>query len=233
MASTELSLTAFDGGEFTGYLALPAAGKGPGIVVLQEIFGVNAVMREVCDELAAQGYVALCPDLFWRQEPGIQITDKTDAEWKRAFELFQGFDINTGMMDVSHAIDALRRHDACTGKVGTVGYCLGGRLAYLAATRTTTDASVGYYGVYIQDHLDEARNIKNPLMLHVAEADEFVPPEAQAKIKEGLAGNPLVTVHSYAGRDHAFARVGGKHYDAAAAKLANDRTAAFFKQHLG
>lgn len=231
--SETITLKAADGHGFPAYIARPSGQAKGGIVVLQEIFGVNAVMREVCDELAAQGYVALCPDLFWRQEPGIQITDKTDAEWKRAFELFQGFDINTGMMDVSHAIDALRRHDACTGKVGTVGYCLGGRLAYLAATRTTTDASVGYYGVYIQDHLDEARNIKNPLMLHVAEADEFVPPEAQAKIKEGLAGNPLVTVHSYAGRDHAFARVGGKHYDAAAAKLANDRTAAFFKQHLG
>jgi carboxymethylenebutenolidase len=233
MASQEIIITAKDGGTFTGYLALPASGKGPGVVVLQEIFGVNAVMRAVADDLADQGYVALVPDLFWRIEPGIQLTDQSEAEWKRAFELFQAFDLDKGMADVGATVDALRAHPACSGKVGAVGYCLGGRLAYLTACRTSADASVGYYGVYIQAHLDEAKAIAKPTLLHVAEADEFVPPEAQAQIKAGLAGHAQVTIHSYPGLQHAFARVGGAHYDKAAADLANGRTAAFFKQHLG
>jgi carboxymethylenebutenolidase len=233
MAGSEITIKAADGGSFMGYLAKPKSGKGPGIVVIQEIFGVNQVMRDLTDGFAAAGYVALCPDLFWRQKPGIQLTDKSDAEWKRAFELFQGFDIDKGVADLGATLDACRKIEGCSGKVGSVGYCLGGRLAYLMATRTSCDASVGYYGVYIQEHLGEAEKIKKPLMLHIAEKDQFVPPEAQAKIREGLRKHAQVTMHVYAGQDHAFARVGGQHYDKTAADLANSRTAAFFKQHLG
>ena len=220
-------------GSFGGYLALPASMPAPGIVVAQEIFGVNQVMRDICDGLAAQGYVALCPDLFWRIEPGIDITDKTEAEWKRAFELFGLFDTDKGIEDLQTAITALRDHEACNGKIGVVGYCLGGKLAYLCATRTDADASVGYYGVMIDQHLDEAAKISKPLMLHIATADEFVPPEAQQTIVDGLTDKAHVTLHSYEGQDHAFARVGGAHYDQAAADLANGRTADFFKGALG
>ncbi|HYM33569.1 MAG TPA: dienelactone hydrolase family protein [Candidatus Cybelea sp.] len=233
MAGTEIKIKAADGGSFMGYLAKPKSGKGPGIVVIQEIFGVNKVMRDLTDGFAAAGYVALCPDLFWRQQPGIQLTDKSEAEWKRAFELFQGFNIDKGVADLGSTLDALRKVDGCTGKAGCVGYCLGGRLAYLMAARTGIDASVGYYGVYIQEHLGEAKNIKKPLMLHVAAKDQFVPPEAQAKIRDGLKGHAQVTIHTYANQDHAFARVGGDHYDKAAADLANQRTADFFKKNLG
>jgi carboxymethylenebutenolidase len=229
----DITIKAKDGGSFSGYLALPKSGKGPGVVVIQEIFGVNEVMRRISDEIAAQGYVALCPDLFWRQEPGIQITDHSEAEWQKAFKLYQGFDQDKGMEDLKAAIATLRAHPACTGKVGSIGFCLGGRLAYLTATRTDVDCAVGYYGVGIEGLLDEARNIKKPLMLHIAEKDKFVPPEAQQKVKEGLAKNPLVTIHSYPGHDHAFARVGGHSYVKSAADEANARTAAFFKQHLG
>jgi len=116
--------------------------------------------------------------------------------------------------------------------VGAVGYCLGGKLAYLMATRTDADCSVGYYGVGIDEALDEQAAIKTPHMTHLAELDQFVPTEAQTRIKDGLAGNALVTAHSYANVDHAFARLGGAHYDAAAAKLANERTGEFFTQHL-
>ena len=229
----DIQLKANDGGSFSGYLATPKSGKGPGIVVIQEIFGVNEVMRKISDEFAAQGYAALCPDLFWRQQPGIQITDKTEAEWARAFELFKGFDQAKGVDDLKATLAALRKHPACTGKVGAVGYCLGGRLAYLMSTRTDVDASVGFYGVGIEGLLDEAKSIKKPLMLHIAEEDKFVPKDAQRQVKDALGKNPSVTIHSYPGVDHAFARVGGEHYDAAAAKLANDRTAAFFRTHLG
>jgi carboxymethylenebutenolidase len=229
----DITIKAKDGGSFSGYLALPKSGKGPGVVVIQEIFGVNEVMRRISDDVAALGYVALCPDLFWRQEPGIQITDKTEAEWQRAFQLFQGFDQEKGIEDLKATIAALRGHQACTGKVGSIGFCLGGRLAYLTATRTDVDCTVGYYGVGIETLLDEAKNIRKPLMLHIAEKDKFVPPEAQKKVKDALSKNPLVTIHSYPDVDHAFARVGGHSYVKAAAEQANARTAALFKQHLG
>jgi len=220
-------------GVMGGYLALPKSLPAPAVLVIQEIFGVNKVMRDLCDALAAQGYVAACPDLFWRIEPGIDITDKTEAEWKKAFELFGKFNVDKGVDDLKVALAALRRHEAGNGQVGTVGYCLGGKLAYLMATRSDADCNVSYYGVQIDQLLGEAKNISKPLLMHVAAKDQFVPPEAQAKMREGLAGNPKVTLHVYEGQDHAFARVGGQHYDAAAAKLANDRTAAFFRQHLG
>src|SRR3546814_694748 len=189
-------------------------------------------MRDICDELAHQGYFAICPDLFWRQEPGIDITDKTKAEWDKALALLNGFDVNTGVEDLKSALAWLREHPGCTGKVGAIGYCLGGKLAYLMATRSDADCSVGYYGIGLQDLLGEAANVARPLMLHVAEKDRFVPPDAQARIKEALQGHPKITLHSYAGVDHAFARVGGEHYDAMAARLANDRSAAFLRQNL-
>jgi carboxymethylenebutenolidase len=230
---TELTIRAAEGGSFSGYLASPKSGKGPGILVIQEIFGVNKVMRDLADGFAAQGYVALCPDLFWRQQPGIQITDKTEAEWARAFQLYQGFDEAKGVDDLKATLTHLRGLPACTGKIGTVGYCLGGKLAYLMATRSEADCNVGYYGVGIEKALDEAGKISRPLMLHIAEQDKFCPPEAQAQVKTALGKNQKVTIHSYPGVDHAFARVGGEHYDKAAAENADKRTAAFFKQHLG
>jgi carboxymethylenebutenolidase len=230
---SELTIRAADGGSFSGYLATPKSGKGPGILVIQEIFGVNKVMRDIADGFAAQGYAALCPDLFWRQEPGIQITDQTKEEWARAFQLYQGFDEAKGVDDLKATLAHLRKLPACTGKVGAVGYCLGGKLAYLMATRSDAECSVGYYGVGIDKALDEAGKIARPLMLHIAEQDEYCPPAAQQAIKAALGKNARVTIHSYPGVDHAFARNGGEHYDKAAAESANKRTADFFKQHLG
>jgi carboxymethylenebutenolidase len=233
MADT--TITCADG-KFGAYVAKPknlAPGKKlPGMLVIQEIFGVNQVMRELCDGYAAQGYVALCPDLFWRQEPGIQITDKTDAEWQRAFQLFQGFNVAKGVQDLIASLDHLRRLPECAGKAGSVGYCLGGKLAYLMATRSNADCNVSYYGVGIDNDLSEASAITKPLLMHIAAEDQFVPKEAQAKIRETLSRNSNVAIHVYPGCDHAFARVGGAHWNAEAAKLANERSAAFFKKHL-
>ena len=218
--------------DFSGYLASPGSGRGPGLVVIQEIFGVNDVMREIADGMASRGYFALVPDLFWRLEPNIQLTDKTDADWKKALDLMGRFDVDKGIVDIQSSIDTLRALPGCTGKVGALGYCLGGQLAYLTASRTNIDAAVGYYGVNIQNRLDEAKNIQHPLMLHIAEADEYVPPPAQAKIEAGLKDNPQVTIHRYPLMNHAFARVGGAHYDKAMADHANIRSATFFRQHL-
>ena len=220
-----------DGG-FGAYLALPATTPAPGILVAQEIFGVNAVMRDVCDWLAGAGYAACCPDVFWRIEPGIQLTDKTQAEWARAFELFGLFDVDKGIEDLKTALAHLRGDDACSGKVGSVGYCLGGKLAYLMAARSDADCNVSYYGVGLDALLGEAGNIGKPTLLHIAAKDQFVPPEAQEKIKAGLSGNDRVSLHLYEDQDHAFARIGGKHYDKAAADLANQRSLDFFKEHL-
>ena len=220
-------------GSFSAYVALPAGGGRAGaVVVLQEIFGVNAVMRGITDRLAAEGFVAICPDLFRRIKPGIDITDQTPEEWKQAFDLFGKFDADAGIEDIKATIAAVRGDARCNGKVGTAGYCLGGKLAFLSATRTDADGSVGYYGVGLENLLDEAGNISKPLMLHVADVDSFQTPQARVAIDAGLAGNLLVTINHYPGRGHAFAREGGEHYHAGDAALANGRTRAFFEANL-
>lgn len=230
---SEVTIDAADGGQFSAYLATPAITPAPGIVVIQEIFGVNRVMRDLCDGFAAQGYLAVCPDLFWRQEPGIQITDKTQEEWNRAFALMKGMDQDTAVDDLKATLAWLRQQPDCAGKAGTVGYCLGGRLAFLMATRSAADANVSYYGVGLDALLGELDRITKPLLMHVAEQDKFTPPEARDKVVTTVTKNPRITLHVYPGVNHAFARLGGEHYDKDAADLANQRTAAFFKQHLG
>jgi len=228
-----VTIQAFDGGQFQAYLALPASGRGPGIVLIQEIFGVNQVMRDIANWYSARGFVVICPDLFWRQEPGVQLTDQTEAEWQRAFGLYQGLDEAKAVADTAAAMAFLRTHPACTGKVGAVGFCLGGNLAYLLAARHNPDCAVGYYGVSIENALDESVNIHTPLMLHIAVKDKYCPPEAQAQIHAALDVNPHVIIYDYPDQDHAFARIGGVHSDKAAAELANLRTLEFFVRHLG
>lgn len=220
---TQVEIQTADGA-YGAYLALPESQSGPGVIVIQEIFGVNANIRAIADWLAENGYVALCPDLFWRIEPGVDLTDQTEAERAKAFELMNQFDADMGAKDIQDAIGHLRALPACTGKVGVIGYCLGGKMAYLSASRTDSDASIGYYGVGIQDMLDEATNIRAPLMLHIAGQDQFVPPEAQSAIENGLGGHSKVTLHIYPDDDHAFAREGGEHYNARSASTANQRT---------
>jgi carboxymethylenebutenolidase len=219
-------------GDLGAYVARPAAGRPAAVVVIQEIFGVNQVMRDITDDLAGQGYLAICPDLFWRIEAGIDITDRIEAEMKRAFELFAAFDVDAGVGDIAAVVDHIRRDAGCSGKVGAVGFCLGGLLAFLTAARAGADACVGYYGVGIERHLGEARRLARPLLLHIAADDQFVPRPAQQAIVEALADRPAVEIHRYPGRDHAFARPGGDHYNAADAALAWGRTLAFFRKTL-
>lgn len=230
---TYVTINASDGGTFQAYHASPPGdGAAPGIVLIQEIFGVNKVMRDLADGYAALGYHVLCPDIFWRIEPGIDITDQSQAEWDRAFELFGLFDTENGVSDLLSTLTHLRGMDGCSGKVGSVGYCLGGKLAYLMATRGDAECNVSFYGVGLDGLLDESSAISTPYLSHIAALDGFVPPDAQAKIHEGLSGNAHCTLHVYDQQDHAFARQGGEHYDQAAADLANQRTADFFKSHL-
>lgn len=226
-----VTIKAFDGGEFDAYLSLPASGYGPGIVVLQEIYGVNNYMRSVSDWYAAHGFVALCPDLFWRIERRVELTDK-GGDWNRAIEFYQKIDEDKAVEDSAAALEFLRKHAACSGRVGAVGFCMGGNLAYLLSVRFKPDCAVGYYGVSTEKYLGEAKNLSSPLLMHVAERDKFCPPEAQAQIHAALDSNPLVTIYDYPDQNHAFGRPGGEHYNAAAAELANLRSLEFVVSNL-
>lgn len=227
-------LQALDGeGAFHAYRAEPDGdGRAPAILVIQEIFGVSKGIRAKSDRWAAQGYLAFAPDLFWRQQPGIELDADQPEQFSQALAHMQAASPDAAVRDIEATIRAARAHPRSNGKVGLVGYCWGGLLAYLAAARTDISASVGYYGVNIDAYAREAHAIANPLMLHIAEADKFVPPEKQAAIRDALAGNPHVTIHSYPGADHAFAREYGHARVEELAQLADDRTAAFFREHL-
>tara|TARA_B100000700_G_C15006947_1_gene839013 strand:+ start:1212 stop:1910 length:699 start_codon:yes stop_codon:yes gene_type:complete len=230
---TDISIEGSDG-SFGSYLAIPESGTGPGLLVIQEIFGVNQVMRDLCDNFAEQGYIAACPDLFWRIEPGIQLTDKTEEDWGKAFEYMNKFlpDFEKGVADLQATMSFLRSYQGSTGKVGCVGFCLGGSLAYTMACSSDSDASIGYYPVQIDDHLPYAEYIKKPAMFHIAEKDDFCPPESQTAIAQAFEKNGKITLHSYPGVDHAFARLGGGNYNQAAAELADGRTSALLKSAL-
>jgi len=232
-ATDTIHIDARDGsGRFAAYLALPPSGRGPGLVLAQEIFGVNATMRQVADQYAAEGYVVLVPDLFWRQQPGIEL-GYTEADFQRAFGLYQGFDEARGVEDIQTCLDALRQRPECDGQAGVLGFCLGGKLAYLAACRTNADVAVGYYGVGIEKALDEARERKSRLVLHIAENDAFCPPEARAAIVAALSGRAQTELYVYPGVDHAFARLGGDHFHKPSALMAHERSIAALKTVMG
>jgi carboxymethylenebutenolidase len=224
---------------FPAYMAAPQGSPKAAIIVIPEIFGVNPGIRQKCDRLAAEGYLAVAPDIFWRFAPGVELNPDIEAELQEAFGHFQTFADTNGsdsaVKDIEATIHAIRRGlsgQPPVQKVGCVGYCLGGRLAYLAAARTDISASVGYYGVMIDQMLNESHAIANPLMLHIATADHFVGPEAQSAIHAGLDSHSKVTLHDYEGLDHGFATEMGDRRDDAGAELADSRTAAFFKEWL-
>lgn len=226
-----IQLSASDG-TFTAYVARPRVTPAPAVVVIHEVFGVNADMRQSCDELAAQGYLAICPDLFWRTEPGVDMTDRTEAERAKALALYNAFDLDAGVSDIAATLEAARSMPESTGKVGLVGYCLGGLMAYLTTARVGADVAVAYYPGNADKHLEEAGGVASPLIVHLGEEDEYIPKDAQQQIVAALQDRPQVQVYRYPGRQHAFARHRGISYDAAAAALANGRTDTFLAQHL-
>ena len=233
MTNTTSIATLAGDGEFTAYRATPAGTPKAAIVVIQEIFGVNAGIRRKCDTLAEAGYLAIAPDLFWRLEPGIELDPDIKPEFDRALELMGQFDQDEGIADIEAAVRAVRSELGDGSKVGVVGYCLGGRLAFMTAARTDVDASVGYYGVGIDGLLGEKHAIAHPVLLHVPEEDHFVDKDAQAAMHAGLDDHPKVTIYDYAGEDHGFATEFGERRSDASAKLADERTAKFFAEHLG
>lgn len=218
-------------GEIPVYVATPEDQTEAAIIVIPEIFGVNAGIRKKCDDWAALGYVAVAPDIFWRFAPGAELDPDVPEQFQQALGYFGQYDPDLGVQDIEAAIHWLR-HVQAVDKVGVVGFCLGGRMAYMAAARTDIDASVGYYGVMIDQMLGESNAIANPLMLHIPTADHFVGPDAQAAIHAGLDDHAKVVLHDYVGLDHGFAAEMGSRRDDGGATLADQRTRDFFAAHL-
>ena len=228
-----MTIEAMDGsGSFTAYRADPADAPKAAVVVIQEIFGVNAGIRRKCDKLAEAGFLALAPDLFWRIEAGVELDPDVPPQLEKGMILMRQFETDAGVRDIEATIAAARAALPNGGKVGVVGYCLGGRLAFFAATRTDSDASVGYYGVGIDNLLGEKHAIARPLMLHIPRDDHAVDAAAQKRMHEGLDDHPKVTLFDYPGEGHGFATEFGARRSSEAAELADQRTLDFLTENL-
>jgi carboxymethylenebutenolidase len=219
-------------GAFGAYIARPEALPAPAVVVLQELFGVNADIRKHCDELAEQGFIAVAPDLFWRQEPGVDLSVTSEPDWQHGLRLYQAYDREAGTRDVKDTVDTVAKMPESTGKIAVLGYCLGALMVFLTAVRYGVDAAIAYHGGDTEKYLDEVDGLHAPLLMHLAEEDEFISKPAQTEIKKALANKPNATVYSYPGQRHAFSRHNGAHYNAAAAALANGRTREFLNRQL-
>ena len=232
MSGAMTNITMSDGTAVEAYVAKPTgAGPWPGIVILSEVYNVNHWVREVADGYAEQGYLCLAPDLYWRQEPGRYLNYNPQGQ-QVARSLGYSMDLDAFTGDMADYVKTVKAMDGCTGKVGTVGDCLGGKLVYLAMARGLADAGVGYYAVQLDQFLDEAANIKRPLMLHFAELDEHVPQATVAMVKQATAGNAQVEIFDYLGADHGFNRHGYPPFHPEAAKVALERSLAFLATHL-
>jgi carboxymethylenebutenolidase len=233
-AMTSITVQASDGtGSFSAYLLEPKSKPAGVVVLIQEVFGVNQAMRDIAAWVADLGFIAVCPDLFWRIEPGIDITDKSEAEWKQAFELFGKFDQVKGIDDLKSTVAAARKLPRANGKVATMGYCLGGRLAFMMAEQSDADANISYYGVGLDNLLGDLGKVAKPLVVHIADKDEFFPAEGRAKVVEAVKSHRQVGCYVYPNADHAFARVGGVHWDGRSAAIANGRSAEALAAALG
>jgi carboxymethylenebutenolidase len=219
-------------GEIGCYIAIPDGPPAGAIIAIMEIWGVNDTMRHHAHEFAEAGFVCLVPDLFWRQEPGVELSDGRPEDVEKAFDLYYGFDYDLGVRDMEDIAAWLKTQPECNGLVGAVGYCLGGKLCYLMCCRTDIDCAVGYYGTYIEHNIREVGNLHRPFMLHMAMKDRWVQAEVNELLERKLSPNPLVTIHKYPGADHAFARFGGKTYSKPEADRALALTLDFFRAHL-
>jgi carboxymethylenebutenolidase len=232
MAGELIAIDAANGGRFGGYLAVPAAGSGPGLVLLPTAFGLDRFMREQADLYAAEGYVTLCSDLYWRIAPGLDL-GQNEADRQRMLELLDRFDRAAAIADVAATVETLRRRPDCTGKIGAVGFCLGGGLAYRAAALPGVDCAVAYCGVGIEDELELFGRIGCPMALHFAENDDYVPAAAVARIKQAAAARPDIQVYTYPGARHGFVRPDGGDFDKPAAGLAHSRSIALLRRVMG
>jgi carboxymethylenebutenolidase len=219
-------------GAFGAHIARPKTLPAPAVVVLHEVFGVNADIRKTCDELAQQGLIAVAPDLFWRQEPGVDLSVTSEPDWQHGLRLNEAYDRDAGVRDVKDTANIMAKLPECSGRVAILGYCLGGLMTFLTAARYRVDAAIAYHGGDTEKYLHEVKDLDAPLLMHLGEQDEFISKPAQAAIKSALASKTNATVYSYPGQYHAFTRHNGAHYNAEAAALANRRTSEFLRQQL-
>lgn len=220
------------GERFAAYLAAPPRGSGPGLVLLQEIFGINDYMRRMADQFAEEGYVVLVPDLFWRSQPRVEL-GYDEAGFARGLHLRDELDLDSALSDIADTVDALRAMGDQAGGVGAVGYCLGGLLAYLSAVRLPIDVAVSYYGVGVHEHLDEAAKPGVPMVFHLAELDHYCPEPARRSIRCAFDGNDRVRIYDYPGVDHAFATFGRDTYEPLSTGMAYSRTLEALRQAIG
>ncbi len=230
--SEYIKIKTTDNKEFSGYLSKPPSGKGPGLLLVQEIFGINSHIREVADLYAQEGFVVLAPDLFWRVQPGVELGYNSE-DFAKGLDLYGKLDMNQALSDLSDAINTLKELPAVAGKVGAVGYCLGGNISYRLASRGKVDAAVSYYGGGIDQALDEAKNLHCPLLMHFADLDKYISADAVKNISTSLANKPAVKIYTYSNVDHGFNCDQRSTYNRQAAMLAYSRSAAFLHKHLG
>lgn len=219
------------GGIFKGYVSLPPTGRGPGLLLIQEIFGVNEHIRAVADQYALDGYTVLAPDVFWREEPGVQL-GYDQAGFQKGIQLMQAADFKKSVGDLAVALSNLRSLQECTGKAAVMGYCMGGLLSYLVAATTDVDAAICYYGGGIQGQLERAGSVKCPILFHYAAKDGFIPPDAVASVKKAFEGKPNAEFHVYDGVDHGFNCWARGSYDQKASALARGRTLVFLSEKV-
>lgn len=228
----DVVINALDGASFEAYQASPVGENGPGLIVIHEMFGLTAEMRRLCDFFAGHGYIALCPNLFWRQGATSADQNSLNDVWDLAGRYYKNFDIEAGIRDLLATLAYARLLPGCGGKVGAVGYGLGGRLAFLMASRSDIDCAVGYYGTGIETSLDEIYDIRQPLLLHFGEQDKLIPAPTLKKIQRSIARNKVIEADSYPAADHGFARLDGEKYNKEATARAEQRTLSFLSAHL-
>ena len=234
MTTSRTETIAVDGGSFTAHVALPASGSGPGLVVLQEIFGVNGYIRSVCERLAEMGYVALAPDMFWRQEPGFTVEPSEGEEgMQRAFAAVGGFDWGTVGSDVGAALTHLRGLPECSGDAGLIGFCFGGTLTFLGAAALDPTCAVSYYGSGVAGNLDLADQVTCPILFHFGGNDPYLPNEDSQAVADRFADVESATVLIQPDAGHAFDNhLNPMFSDPPAAAAAWTATTAFLAEHL-
>ena len=198
-------IPAFDGGEFSGYLALPESGRGPGLVVVQEIFGLTDYIRGAADRLAGLGYVALAPDLYWRLEPAVDLDERKEGALEKAFGFMQRLDFAKAAEDGAAALQHLRKlPEVVDGRAGILGFCLGGGIAYFVAANSDPDTTVSYYGSAVPDAVGLAPQVTCPILFQFGGADAYIPAEKQQAIRAAFAGHANAEFHVHEGAGHAF-----------------------------